>query len=301
MANAPVALIIGCGDMGMGCARALGRRHPLMLIDIDTARLDKCVSALRHDGYSASGQSCDITDRAQLAQVGETLATTAGVKVLAHVAAIGNNGASWRKVIEVDLIAAQLVADAIGPHLVPGGAAIFISSTGAQRCPRDERLYTLLDDPLHPDLCDHLHDLAGREPNFLEAYFMAKQGVNRLAERLAIKWGGRQVRTLSVSPGLIDSTMGRTGGERLPIYDGSGETRLGSRSEKARIEVPLRRQGSLLEVIAAVDFLASDAASFISGIDVPVDGGSSAYWRSSGDAVYSAEMEEVALFAAPKV
>jgi NAD(P)-dependent dehydrogenase (short-subunit alcohol dehydrogenase family) len=58
--------------------------------------------------------------------------------------------------------------------------------------------------------------------------------------------------------------------------------RLGSRAEKASLEVPLRRQGSLLEVVAVIDFIASDAASFVNGIDIPVDGGSTAFWRSLG-------------------
>lgn len=282
IAEAPIALIIGCGDMGMGCARALGLRHPLMLVDINRPRLEASIEALRHDGYTVDGHVCDISDRAQVTQLGEALSAGPGVKVLAHVAAIGNNGASWRKVLEVDLVAVRLVADVVAPYLVRGGVAIFISSTGSKRCPDDERLYALIDDPLRPDLCDRIRDLAGRELNFIEAYYMAKQGMNRMAEQLAIEWGEREIRALSVSPGLIDSTMGRTSGKVVPIYYGRGNDRLGTRSEKAQIEVPLKRQGSVLEVISAIDFLASDAASFINGIDVAVDGGSGAFWRASG-------------------
>lgn len=281
-ADAPIALVIGCGDMGMGAARALGRRHPLLLVDIDAARLDACVGALRHDGYVVAGQRCDIADKAQVDQLGQAIAAGPGVKVLAHVAAIGNSNIAWQRVIEVDLAAAGLIAEMVEPHMAAGGAAIFISSTGAQRCPEDERLFSLIDEPLRPDLCDRLAELAGRELNFLDAYFMAKRGVNRLAERLALRWGPRDVRALSISPGLIDSTMGRTGGSQIPIYSGKSEPRLGTRDEKAKIEVPLGRQGSVLEVVAAIDFLASDAASFINGIDVSVDGGSGAYWRATG-------------------
>lgn len=282
-ADEPFALVVGCGDMGLGSARALGRRHPLLLVDIDQARLDQSVAALAHEGYAVSGHRCDISDRSQVAGLGDAIAARPGpgIRVLAHVAAIGNDGSGWKKVIEVDLVAASLVAEMVEPHLVPGGAAIFISSTGAQRCPADKRLLALLADPLRRDLCERLHELAGRDFNFLDAYFMAKKGVNMLAERLALQWGARGVRALSVSPGLIDSKMGRTGGSQIPIYAGDGTARLGTRDEKAHVEVPLRRQGSVLEVVAAVDFLASDAAGFISGIDVPVDGGSTAFWRLS--------------------
>lgn len=291
--EAPVALIIGCGDMGMGSARMLGRRHSLFLVDIDAARLERCVAELQHEGFAAMGHVCDIADRSQVARLAETLAAGPGVKVLLHVAAIGNNGAGWRKVLEVDLVAARLIADAVAPHMVRGGVAIFVSSAGAARCPRDKRLDALLDDPLRPDLPDRIRDLCGREPNFLEAYFMAKRGMNRMAERLAIEWGEREVRALTVSPGLIDSTMGRTSGKLVPITDENGEKRIGTRSEMARVQVPLKRQGTVLEVLAVIDFLASDAASFVNGIDILVDGGTSAYWRMIGGEA-SLETEQLA-------
>lgn len=294
LATDPVALIIGCGDMGIGSARMVGRRHPLFLVDINEERLDASIAALRHDGYTVDGMRCDISDAAQVAGLGARMGETAGVKVLVHVAAIGNTGASWRKVLDVDLVAVKLVADAVGPHMVRGGVAIFISSTGAKFCPRDERLYALIDDPLRPDLADRIRDLAGRELNFIEAYFIAKRGMNRLAERLAVEWGERQVRALSISPGLIDSTMGRTSGKVVTMVDDKGESRFTTRDEKARAEVPLRRQGSVLEVMAAVDFLACDAASFINGIDLPVDGGGNALGRVNRVVPPTLDIEQVA-------
>lgn len=299
LAEAPVALIVGCGDMGMGSARALGRRHPLVLTDIDEQRLAGAVAMLRHEGHVVSGMACDITSPLRVKALADHLATGPGVRALVHVAAIGNNGAGWRTVLDVDLVGAALVAEAMAPLMVRGGVAIFISSTGAQRCPRDDRLDALLDDPLHPELADRIQALAGRELNFLEAYFMAKRGMNRMAERLAIAWGPRGVRALSVSPGLIDSTMGRTSGAVIPIYEADGSERLGTRPEKALIEVPLGRQGSVLDVIAAVDFLASDAACFINGIDLPVDGGSGAFWRARGTFARSLDFEVLAPGAPP--
>ena len=280
--DAPVALIIGCGDMGMGCARVLGRSAPLLMVDIDAGRLEHSLATLHHEGYVAEGFQCDIADAGQVAGLAARLEATRGVKVLAHVAAIGNTAGGWRAVLQVDLLAVHLVARAVEPHFVRGGVAIFISSTGSYQCPVDPRLEALIDDPFQPDWLDRFPELLGYEPDFLTAYYFAKQGMNRLAQRLAIDWGSREIRSLSVSPGLINSTMGRTGGKLLPVYDGSAEGRLGSRAEKAFLEVPLQRQGSVLEVTAVVGFLASDVASFVNGIDVPVDGGSTAKWRANG-------------------
>lgn len=279
--NSPVALIIGCGDMGMGCARVLGRSSPLLMVDIDAQRLEQSIAVLRHEGYVAEGFQCDISDPEQVAALAARLGEGKGVKVLAHVAAIGDTPGGWRAVLRVDLLAVHLIARAVEPHMVRGGVAIFISSTGSYRCPVDPRIEALIDDPFQPDWLDRFPEVLGSEPEFLPTYFMAKQGMNRLAQRLALEWGEREVRALSISPGLINSTMGRTGGSALPVYDGSGEARLVTRSEKAAREVPLLRQGSVPEVTAVVAFLASDAASFVNGIDVPVDGGSTAKWRAS--------------------
>lgn len=279
IADGPVALVIGCGGLGSSIARALGRRHALLIVDVDGDRLEQSVEMLRLEGYFATGKQCDITDPAQTRALGDALGQGPGVRVLAHVAAVGMSIGDWRKMMAVDLFGAHLVADSIGPHMVRGGVAIFISSLASYLPPPDPRIEALLDEPLKPAFCDALVALLGAEPNFDDTYNYAKLGVNRLAERLAIKWGSREVRALSLSPGMIDSPMARAEGPTLPSHDGT-ETRI-PRSEKAR-EIPLGRQGRLLEITNVVDFLASDGASFLNGIDIPVDGGHRAAWRTRG-------------------
>ena len=279
LAEAPVALIIGCGGMGASLARALGRRHPLLVVDVDPGRLSQTVGALREDGYTIEGQQCDITDAAQVSALGDKLAQGPGVKVLAHVAAVGMSIGDWRKMMDVDLLGAQLVANAVGPHMVRGGVAIFISSLASYLPPIDAKLEALLDKPLEPGFMDALVAHVGSEPDFDWTYNYAKLGVNRLAERLAAEWGPREIRALSLSPGMIDSPMARAEGATLPSHDGTDERV--TRGDKAR-EIPLRREGTLIEIVNVVDFLASDGASFLNGIDIPVDGGHRAAWRANG-------------------
>jgi NAD(P)-dependent dehydrogenase (short-subunit alcohol dehydrogenase family) len=78
---------------------------------------------------------------------------------------------------------------------------------------------------------------------------------------------------------MIDSPMARAEGDTLPSHDGT-EARV-TRGDKAR-EIPLRREGSLIEITNVVDFLLSDGASFVNGIDITVDGGHRAVWRHNG-------------------
>ena len=276
-AQAPVALVIGCGGLGTSIARALGRHHPLLICDLDGERLDRTIQTLRLDGYVAVGRRCDITDAAQTRALGEALGRGPGVRVLAHVAAVGMSIRDWRKMMAVDLFGAHLIAQAAGAHMVRGGAAIFISSLASYLPPMDPRLEALLHEPLNPGFLEELVKLLGTEPNFDDTYSYAKLGINLLAERLAIQWGEREVRALSLSPGMIDSPMARAEGPTLPSHDGTN-TRV-SRGEKVR-EIPVGRQGTLLEITHVVEFLASDQASFLNGIDIPVDGGHRAAWRA---------------------
>jgi NAD(P)-dependent dehydrogenase (short-subunit alcohol dehydrogenase family) len=186
-AKPSVALVIGCGDLGMSCARALGRRHPLLIVDVDPARLEKAISALQFEGYTASGHVCNIANADEVQMLGKVLAVGPGVQVYAHVAAVAKT--DWRTVVQVNLIGPHLVAAAVGSHIVPGGVAILISSTAALHCPRDPVLESLIDDPFVSELDAKLVNAYGHEPDFIEAYMIAKQGVNRLAERLAMEWG----------------------------------------------------------------------------------------------------------------
>lgn len=278
-ANAPVALVIGCGGMGTSVARALGKRHPLLVADIDAERLAQTIAALTVEGYVAAGQQCDITDAGQVAALGEVLAQGAGAKALVHVAAVGKSIGDWRRMMEIDLLGARHVADAVAPHMVRGGAAVFISSLASYLPKANKGLDTLLDDPLAPGFLDALEAWHGSPPDFDWTYNYAKLGINLLAERLAVEWGPREVRALSLSPGMIDSPMARAEGETLPAHDGSQGRK--TRDDKAR-EIPLGRQGYILEITRVVDFLVSDDASFLNGIDITVDGGHRAAWRRAG-------------------
>lgn len=278
-AEAPVALVIGCGGMGTSVARALGKRHPLLIADIDDERLGETIEMLRLEGYVAASQQCDITDADQTHALGQVLADGAGAKALVHVAAVGKSIGDWRRMMEIDLFGARHVADAVAPHMVRGGAAVFISSLASYLPPADAELDALLDDPLKPGFLDELEGFHGSAPDFDWTYNYAKLGINRLAERLAVEWGPREIRAMSLSPGMIDSPMARAEGETLPAHDGTDERK--SRSDKAQ-EIPLRREGYMQEITKVVDFLVSDDASFLNGIDITVDGGHRAAWRHSG-------------------
>ncbi len=91
-----------------------------------------------------------------------------------------------------------------------------------------------------------------------------------MVQRRALPWGRRGARIISLSPGLIDTVMGA-------VEDSN------SRESKTAIrsKLPLLRDGSMADIADAVEFLASQRASYITGTDLLIDGGLSAAMRFS--------------------
>jgi NAD(P)-dependent dehydrogenase (short-subunit alcohol dehydrogenase family) len=96
---------------------------------------------------------------------------------------------------------------------------------------------------------------------FAGAYSASKAGILMLTQQMALEWAPLQMRVNAVAPGLIDAGMSE------PIYN-DAEIR-----ELRQSKVPMNRLGRAEEVAAAVMFLVSDAASYITGQTISVDGG----------------------------
>jgi NAD(P)-dependent dehydrogenase (short-subunit alcohol dehydrogenase family) len=101
----------------------------------------------------------------------------------------------------------------------------------------------------------------GRVP----AYSASKGGVVQLTRSLAIAWAAEGVRVNAIAPGWIETNLTR------PLVEDS------ARREQIVQRTPLGRWGQPDDVAGAVLFLCSDAARFITGVVLPVDGGYSIY------------------------
>ena len=93
------------------------------------------------------------------------------------------------------------------------------------------------------------------------AYGASKAGIAMLTSQMALEWGGHGIRVNAVAPGLINAGMSE------PIYaDPAARSARESR-------VPLQRLGTAGDIAEVVLFLASDAASYVHGQNIVVDGG----------------------------
>ncbi|HET6873131.1 MAG TPA: SDR family oxidoreductase, partial [Acidimicrobiales bacterium] len=188
---------------------------------------------------------------------------------LVHAAGISPTMADSRRVFEVDLIGTQLLLDGFEALVEPGSAAVCFASSAAYQVmlagPAPD-LDALVESPMAPGFLDRAAELL---PDSGMAYAWAKRGVIRAAARAAVNWGRRGGRVNSVSPGLIDTEMGRQEFDSQPVM-------------KFMLDVtPLGRFGRPEEIADVVTWLVSDESSFVSGIDVLADGGCLQGLRSS--------------------
>ncbi|HAC16805.1 MAG TPA: 3-oxoacyl-ACP reductase [Bacteroidetes bacterium] len=97
------------------------------------------------------------------------------------------------------------------------------------------------------------------------AYNIAKAAIDHLTKSLAVELGSRRIRVNCVSPGIVETPMYRA---RFPSDESYYEA-----IEEAKVWHPLGRVGTPEDIARSVVFLSSRAASWITGIILPVDGG----------------------------
>lgn len=241
-----VAIVTGAGSgIGRATAQRMAREGAkVCLVDVNEAGLADSLPEGDH-----ITMTCDVSDEAQVKGVVDAVMARWGrIDAVANNAGIacskepitGNDMATWTEVLGVNLI----------------GVAHFIKHAGQVMCDQGSGAIV------------NTASVAGiRSGAGGNAYSASKAGVINLTMTAACDLGGHNVRVNAVCPGLIETGMTK------PVFDyardAGKEDRLGSRCE-------LRRYGRPEEIAAAICFLASDDASYITGQALPVDGGNTA-------------------------
>jgi NAD(P)-dependent dehydrogenase (short-subunit alcohol dehydrogenase family) len=243
-----VAFITGAGS-GIGRSTALrmaSEGAALMCADIDEEGAQHTAALIGEHGGRSAAMKLDVSQEDAVKEaLAQTVRDLGGLNVIMNNAGIGGTG-GWDKTIAINLSGVYyglfhgcaLLAERGGGSVI--NTASIAGLVGLVRPGEWEGL------PVEPG--------AG-------AYVAAKHGVVGLTRQFAITYGKRGVRVNAVNPGYIETPMTAMVQE-TPVF-------------KAFLEQqhPMGRLGQPEEIAAAAAFLASDDASFITGIALPVDGG----------------------------
>lgn len=248
--DSKVGFVTG-GGSGIGRATALALAdsgHAVMVTDLDPAAAESTAKEISQAGGRAAARSLEVTDEAQVRDaVAATVSLFGTLDSAVNCAGIQGDLAptgecslgNWERTLAVNLTGTFLcVREEIRAMQERGGGSIVNISSN--------------------------FGIVGKTG--IPAYCASKHGVIGLTKTAALDYADQGIRVNTVSPGptmtpMLDKLVAESG-ER-------GREML----EQARNSIPMRRIGESEEVAAAVVWLCSDAASFMTGTTVPVDGG----------------------------
>ncbi|MFJ7640394.1 SDR family oxidoreductase [Peribacillus sp. NPDC097206] len=250
----------GSGGMGKATAELVGKKGTILLADVSEERLIQTKEELATKGITdVHYQTVDITSRENVAALAKKSAELGILKGLVHTAGLSPTMANSKRITEVNSVGTGIVLDAFLPLATVGTAAVCISSMSAYMAPRQGPYTEILKQPLTENYIETMEQFTQGDSG--AAYSLSKLGVVLYVEDQAWAWGEKGARISSISPGTINTPMGR--------QEASQQEQMKTMLE----HTPLRREGEASEIATAVEFLLSDAASYITGIDLRVDGG----------------------------
>ena len=263
LANKVVVVTGGAGLLGqVFCQALVDVGANVAIVDLDLASAETVAKRInKSDAQRVIAVGSDITSPESVTQM-----VTNVVKQLGRIDVLVNNAASkgssldaffesfedyslktWREVMSVNIDGLFLVAQAVGKQMKKqgGGSIIQTSSIYGVVAP-DQRIY-------------EGSEYNGRPINTPAVYSASKSAVNGLTNYLATYWASSKIRVNSLTPGGI------TSGQNSEF------------NKKYSNRVPLGRMGEATELVGALIYLASDASSYVTGQNLIVDGGLSAW------------------------
>ena len=231
-----------CSEMAKGFHRA---GCTVVLLDSDLEGAEKVADILRDDGGKVMALKMDVSNKKDFEDcLKNILNKFSKVDVLINGAGI--NAATpflkisekeWDRIISVHLKGTLFGCQVFGKQMLAQGSGVIINISSASSGPPLSKAFT---------------------------YSVAKAGIKNLTQNIAREWATQGVRVNALRPGFFPTEW-------------SSVNFIDSEREQAILgHTPMSRYGKPEELIGATLWLASDASSFVTGAEIPVDGGFSA-------------------------
>lgn len=262
-----VMLWTGAGQIGMAIARRIGYGKKIIVGDKNTENAETIAKIMNNAGFDVTPVETDLASRESILNLISEGQKYGEISALINAAGVSPSQAPVEAILKVDLYGTAVLLEEVGKAIKPCGVGVTISSQSGHRMPAlspevDEQLATtpteqlLALDVLQPEnITDTLH-----------AYQMAKRCNEKRVMAESVKWGKKEARINSISPGIIVTPLATDefNGPRGDFY------------KNMFAKCPAGRPGTADEVANVAELLMSEKGAFITGADFLIDGGATA-------------------------
>ena len=250
--------------MGVATAKIVGRDHTVVLCDVRQDRLTTAANTLEDLGMTPTVVNCDVTDRRAVAELLDTANDLGTVASVIHTAGVSPSMGPADYIMRTNALGTVNVNEAFHAVAGEGSVIVNVASMSAHMLP-EEMIPTgqfplaLSDGEAFMNAMMTACDIVPEDARSGISYALSKSFVKWYSQSQAERFNTRGMRIVSVSPGSIDTEMGRL------------EEQAGAGAMLADAAVP--RWGKPEEMAELLAFCASDKAGYLTGTDILSDGG----------------------------
>ncbi|QLY81277.1 SDR family oxidoreductase [Clostridium intestinale] len=262
-----VILWTGAGQIGMAIARRIGFCKKIVVGDKKLENAKIIAKVMNEAGFDVVPVETDISSRESILNLITEGQKYGEITALINSAGVSPSQAPIEVILKVDLYGTAVLLEEVGKVIALGGVGVTISSQSGHRMPQ---LGIEIDEQLATTPTEELLSLEILQPknikDTLHAYQIAKRCNEKRVMFESIRWGEKNARINSISPGIIVTPLAidEFNGPRGDFY------------KNMFAKCPARRPGTADEIANVAELLMMPQGAFITGADFLIDGGATA-------------------------